>query len=65
MAHHSNHPHHHQHEGGKKTGLHKDWRAWLVVLLMLAGMFMYVASLDESEGPGGEMQPAMGDAAAE
>lgn len=70
MTHHPNHPHHHQHdhehEGEKKKmRLHKDWRAWVVVLLMLGGMVMYIASLDESEGPGGQPQPAMGDAAAE
>jgi Co/Zn/Cd efflux system component len=68
MAHHPNHPQHHQHDHEhekekKEMRLHKDWRTWVVVLLMLAGMFMYVATLDESEGPGGEIQPAMGDAA--
>jgi hypothetical protein len=63
MTHHPNHPHHHSH-GTTKRPLHKDWRAWLVVLLMLGGMLIYVASFDESEGPGGQPQPAMaGDAA--
>jgi len=28
--------------------LHKDWRAWLVVLLMLAAMAVYLLSMDES-----------------
>jgi hypothetical protein len=69
MAHHPNHPNHHQqHEHDheqekKKLALHKDWRAWVVVLLMLGGMLIYISSLDESEGPGGQPQPAMGDAA--
>lgn len=70
MSHHPNHPHHHQQEHEhesekKKTQLHKDWRTWVVVLLMLGSMFVYVATLDDSVGPGGEIQPAMGDADAE
>jgi len=31
--------------------LHKDWRVWLAVALMLAAMAMYVLSLDESVVP--------------
>jgi hypothetical protein len=61
-SHHEQHVHDHQAEK-KKMQLHKDWRAWLVVLLMLGGMFMYIATLDEADGPGGQAQPAMGDAA--
>jgi hypothetical protein len=34
---------------GKK--LHKDWRLWLVVGLMLAAMFTYVITLDDSIVP--------------
>jgi hypothetical protein len=31
--------------------LHKDWRVWLVVGLMLAAMIIYVLTLDESVLP--------------
>jgi len=31
--------------------LHKDWRVWLAVGIMLAAMIMYVLSLDESIVP--------------
>ena len=51
-----------QHNHGKSTSsrrpgeigrrkLHKDWRVWLAVALMLAAMAMYVLSLDESVVP--------------
>jgi hypothetical protein len=51
--------HHHDHPASKKEGrsedgkphrrrLHKDWRAWLVVALMLAAVIIYVLTLDES-----------------
>jgi hypothetical protein len=31
--------------------LHKDWRVWLAVGIMLAAMTMYVLSLDDSIVP--------------
>ena len=31
--------------------LHKDWRVWLGVVLMLGAMAMYVLSLDDSVIP--------------
>ena len=34
-----------------RRGLHKDWRTWVVVAVMLAAIGMYVASLDDSEIP--------------
>ena len=34
--------------GNRCRKLHKDWRVWLAVALMLAAMAMYVLSLDES-----------------
>jgi hypothetical protein len=34
---------------GKK--LHKDWRVWLAVGIMLAAMIMYVLTLDDSIVP--------------
>jgi hypothetical protein len=61
---HSEHDHHghHNHQHPPKRKLHQDWRAWLVVGLMLAAMAMYVFSLDESIVPGdpkaGERMPA-------
>lgn len=38
------------------TGLHKDWRTWLVIGLMLAAIGTYVLTLDESIQPGGAVQ---------
>jgi len=51
MASHSHNQLKHRH---RETGapsvwkLHKDWRAWLAIVLMLAGIIMYVLSLDDS-----------------
>ena len=59
---HEQHGHHDHHHPPKRKGLHQDWRAWLVVGLMLAAMAMYVYSLDESVVPGdpeaGQRMPA-------
>ena len=63
---HSDHEHHghNDHHPPKRKALHQDWRAWLVVGLMLAAMAMYVFSVDESIQPGdpkpGERMPAAG-----
>jgi hypothetical protein len=49
--HHGHHDHGHaQHKSG--GGLHKDWRAWTVVLIMVAAMAVYILSFDESIEPG-------------
>jgi hypothetical protein len=54
---HSKHPHHSTHHPdhpGKKPllfGLHKDWRAWLALGLMLAAIGMYVLTLDDAVQP--------------
>ncbi|MBN2578212.1 MAG: hypothetical protein JXB10_04405 [Pirellulales bacterium] len=58
--------HEHGHSHPKKYRPHKDWRAWVAVLLMLGAILVYVFSLDESVGPSGNGQriPAA-DAAAE
>ncbi|MGA8279790.1 MAG: hypothetical protein WBV95_01435 [Desulfobacterales bacterium] len=32
----------------KRKRLHKDWRVWLAVILMLAAIIIYVLSLDDS-----------------
>jgi hypothetical protein len=37
----------------KKDGIHKDWRAWTAVVLMLGAMVVYVLSDDEALQPGG------------
>ncbi len=55
-----NHRHAHERTAGEFshrkmdwTGLHKDWRVWLVVGLMLAAIATYVLTLDDSIQPGG------------
>ncbi|QDT43041.1 hypothetical protein Pan241w_31370 [Gimesia alba] len=45
MSHHPNHPHHDKKK--KKTEMHKDWRTWTVVILMLAGMAAYILTNEE------------------
>ena len=50
---------HHNKQSASSTGntekksrqLHKDWRVWLGVILMLGAMAMYVLSLDDSVVP--------------
>jgi hypothetical protein len=55
------HSHHHAPERNEekhwlsriiRPGLHKDWRTWLVIGLMLAAIGIYVLTLDESLQPG-------------
>lgn len=43
-------PHHHQHSdtGQPRKKLHKDWRMWVAIVLMLAAIVIYVLSLDDS-----------------
>jgi hypothetical protein len=36
----------------KDRALHKDWRTWAVVLLMVGAMAIYVLTLDDSVVPG-------------
>jgi hypothetical protein len=51
----SEHGHHHSHKHGPAwKRLHRDWRIWVVVALMLAAMLMYVCTDDESLQPGGK-----------
>ena len=55
------HDHSHHHQGRKRKSLHKDWRSWVVVGLMLAAMAAYVLSRDEAIQPGaaeGQPMPA-------
>ena len=58
---HSHHHHQPEHSSPNKP-LHRDWRFWTAVILMLAAMGMYVVTMDEALGPGnqaGEEVPAM------
>jgi hypothetical protein len=41
----------HSHKHSSRRRLHKDWRAWLALLLMLAAIVMYVLTLDDSMVP--------------
>ena len=41
------------HKVSKSPGVHKDWRAWVAIILMLGAMVAYVLSMDESIRPGG------------
>ena len=57
------HRHNHQSDQGKhkldellRPGLHKDWRTWVVVGLMLAAIGIYVFTLDDSVRPGSPQQ---------
>ena len=55
----------HTHMVESNKGIHKDWRAWVALLLMLGAMAAYVLSMDESglgvkgleRGPAGETTP--------
>jgi len=42
--------HHHGHSGSEKQrkSVHKDWRVWAAVVLMLAAIMIYVLTLDDS-----------------
>ena len=42
----------HSHRTGPLMGLHKDWRTWAVIGLMLAAICTYVLTLDDSIQPG-------------
>ena len=59
-SHHSaHHSSHHAEEKPLLRRLHKDWRAWLALGLMLAAIGMYVFSLDDSVQPGGGPDPGV------
>ncbi|MGO9114705.1 MAG: hypothetical protein ACLP9L_36275 [Thermoguttaceae bacterium] len=61
-GHQHNHDHHDHHHGPAWKRLHRDWRVWLGVILMLTAMAAYVVSQDESLRPGGgapQPQPAV------
>jgi len=65
------HKHTHERAAGKHSppkfnlsGLHRDWRTWLIIGLMLAAIGTYVLTLDESVQPGGAAQSGLPAAAA-
>lgn len=41
----------HKHAQPQKNGVHKDWRIWTAIVLMLAAMVAYVMSGDEQIRP--------------
>jgi hypothetical protein len=43
---------HHEHAAGRGKGIHRDWRLWAAVALMLGAMVIYVATMDEALVPG-------------
>jgi hypothetical protein len=58
--------HHHPHKQNEEKhknnnflhpGLHKDWRTWVVIGLMLAAIGIYVVTLDDSLQLGHVPQP--------
>jgi hypothetical protein len=54
------HGHHHEHRHGPFwKRLHRDWRVWVALVLMLAAMLAYVLSDDESLQPGGGIKQPM------
>jgi len=59
--HHSSgqHEHKHDHAPQGKRPIHHDWRFWVAVLLMLGAMGLYVATMDESRLPGGQVEQAV------
>jgi hypothetical protein len=58
--HHEKHPHGHEHHPAPFwKRLHRDWRCWVALVLMLAAMSAYVLSDDESILPGGQFQQPM------
>jgi hypothetical protein len=46
------------------SGLHRDWRTWLIIGLMIAAIGTYVLTLDEAIQPSGPAQSSPPAAAA-
>ena len=44
--------------GRTGTGLHKDWRTWAILVLMLTAIATYVLTLDDSVEPAEVTSPA-------
>ncbi|MEJ2671697.1 MAG: hypothetical protein P8168_05715 [Deltaproteobacteria bacterium] len=49
---HKRHQEPHAHPTELWRGLHRNWRAWVVIALMLAAIGIYVLTLDDSVRPG-------------
>jgi len=48
----STHPNEAGHGKSHERKLHRDWRLWAIVILMLGCMAIYLLTLDESVVPG-------------
>ena len=56
-GHHSHEHHkHNDRDSGRGKGIHRDWRLWAAVALMLGAMAIYVATMDEALVPGGGVE---------
>jgi hypothetical protein len=54
----SEHTHHHDEaRRPSKKGIHRDWRLWVAVVLMLAAIGAYLATMDESLQPASDVGP--------
>ena len=53
MSHHHNHGTTSSHGNTKKSGrkLHRNWRVWLAVIMILGAMVAYILTLDETVWP--------------
>ena len=45
---------HREHELSRRTAIHKDWRTWVAVIVMLGTVGVYVLTLDDSVDAGAE-----------
>jgi len=56
-SHGGKHGHGHNHGSHGRKALHRDWRLWVAVVLMLIAMGAYVLSDNEVFAPGGKGEP--------
>jgi len=52
------HPEGHHHHGKSRPPIHKDWRAWVAVVLILTAMGVYIITNGEVLRFGPPPQPA-------
>ena len=56
--HHGGHGHQEpSNKGPWYTQVHRDWRFWTAVILMILAMVVYIVTQDESLMPGGRVAP--------
>lgn len=53
--HQQNDHHHHGNQVPRKRPIHHDWRFWVAIVLTLAAMGVYVATMDDAILPGGKV----------